>query len=126
MATTNYSKGHRVTDDEARDIETLLFLDLSSSIAPASGDVSGMPDAEKIVADEAAQAAETHRGWASSLSKEIGTTLTDPGIVARFNGVRRDLEREIRGGLCTVEQAQQYLEHLEITLLLEQDDAASI
>ncbi len=48
-------------------------------------------------------------------------TLTDPNIVARFNGVRRDLLREIRGGMCTVEQAQRYLEHLEITLLLEQD-----
>ena len=41
--------------------------------------------------------------------------------MARFRGVRRDLEREIAGDMCTVEQARRYLEHLEIVLLLEQD-----
>ena len=39
--------------------------------------------------------------------------------MARFRGVRRDLEREIAGDMCTVEQARRYLEHLEIVLLLE-------
>ena len=51
----------------------------------------------------------------------IGITLTEPSLVARFRGVRRDLEREIAGDMCTVEQARRYLEHLEIVLLLEQD-----
>ena len=55
------------------------------------------------------------------LLKAFGITLTEPSLVARFRGVRRDLEREIAGDMCTVEQARRYLEHLEIVLLLEQD-----
>lgn len=54
---------------------------------------------------------------------ELGSTLKDPAIIARFEGVKENLEREIKSGMCTPNQAYAYLENLEITLLLEQESA---
>lgn len=54
---------------------------------------------------------------------ELGSTLKDPAIIARFEGVKENLEREIKGGMCTPDQAYAYLENLEITLLMEQESA---
>lgn len=129
MPTTNYSQPHRASGNEAHDTqnieaETLLFLELASSIAPAPTDVTDIPDAEKVTVSNAVETVpdQSQDFEAHPAFDGIGVTLTDPHIIARFNGVRRDLEREIRGGLCTIEQAQRYLEHLEITLLLEQED----
>ncbi len=39
----------------------------------------------------------------------IGITLTEPSLVARFRGVRRDLGVRLHGDMCTVEQARRYL-----------------
>ena len=117
--TTNYYQTHDITHNNPNDLETLLFLDIYSSLDLDPADI---PDAEKVEATTAVEAGdEQETDEECSPFEGIGVTLTDPNIVARFNGVRRDLLREIRGGMCTVEQAQRYLEHLEITLLLEQD-----
>lgn len=117
--TTNYYQTHDITHNNPNDLETLLFLDIYSSLDLDPADI---PDVEKVEAATAVEAGdEQETDEEFSPFEGIGVTLTDPNIVARFNGVRRDLLREIRGGMCTVEQAQRYLEHLEITLLLEQD-----
>ncbi|MDY6052047.1 MAG: hypothetical protein SPI83_06520 [Rothia sp. (in: high G+C Gram-positive bacteria)] len=55
---------------------------------------------------------------------ELGQNLHDAGLVARFEGVKENLAREIRGGMCTPQQAYAYLENLEISLLLEQEALA--
>ena len=99
-----------VVEDRQREAETLLFLDLETSLGEEPRDI---PDSEKLYE-------ETEPPNMSELDG-MGTTLTDPALIARFNGVRADLEREIRGDMCTIEQAQRYLEHLEISLLMEQD-----
>ncbi|WP_237200191.1 hypothetical protein [Rothia nasimurium] len=56
---------------------------------------------------------------------ELGATLRHPDLIARFEGVKENLEREIRGSMCTPEQAYAYLENLEISLLLEQEAAVN-
>ena len=76
------------------------------------------PEAERV---DAVQSEDSSDVVEPPAFEGIGSTLTDPKLVARFEGVRRDLAREIRSEMCTVEQALRYLEHLEITLLMEQD-----
>lgn len=115
MATQYSSSTSSVNREETRDAETLLFLDLYSSIGPEPENIPAAERVEAIQADEPSDIAEP------SAFEGIGSTLTEPKLVARFEGVRRDLAREIRSEMCTVEQAKRYLEHLEITLLLEQD-----
>lgn len=58
-------------------------------------------------------------------ARGLGQTLHDSGLVARFEGVKENLSREIRGGMCTPDQAYAYLENLEISLLLEQEALAA-
>ncbi|WP_421083286.1 hypothetical protein [Rothia nasimurium] len=65
--------------------------------------------------------AETLKDFAPGL----GSDLRHPDLIARFEGVKENLEREIKGGMCTPEQAYAYLENLEISLLLEQEAAVS-
>ena len=105
MTTYDLSVTDVQASEEARDLQTLLFMDLHNSLSPEPEDI---PEAERLAPEP-------------SPFDGIGITLTEPSLVARFCGVRRDLEREISGGMCTVEQARRYLEHLEIVLLLEQD-----
>lgn len=58
-----------------------------------------------------------------AFAADLGATLTDPDLLARFEGVRENLMREMRGGMCTADQAYAYLENIEISLLLEQEAA---
>lgn len=120
MTTPNLSVTDARTSEEARDLQTLLFIDLHTSLG---AEPEGIPEAERLSEPD-------HHDIHLDLHEEdaepspfdgIGITLTEPSLVARFRGVRRDLEREIAGDMCTVEQARRYLEHLEIVLLLEQD-----
>ena len=120
MTTHNLSATDPRTSEEARDLQTLLFIDLHTSLG---AEPEGVPEAERLDESEHHDIhLDLHEEDAESSAFEgIGITLTEPSLVARFRGVRRDLEREISGGMCTVEQARRYLEHLEIVLLLEQD-----
>lgn len=90
---------------------------------------------EAIVADiaregdfhfEKAQAeSDAGREGALGFAGTLGKTLTDPALIARFEGVRENLMREVRGGMCTADQAHAYLENIEISLLLEQEATVS-
>ena len=62
---------------------------------------------------------------APDFARGLGQTLHDADLVARFEGVKENLSREIRGGMCTPDQAYAYLENLEISLLLEQEALAA-
>ena len=115
MSTQYSSTTGSVNREEARDAEALLFLDLYSSIG---SEPENIPEAERV---DAVQSEDSSDVVEPPAFEGIGSTLTDPKLVARFEGVRRDLAREIRSEMCTVEQALRYLEHLEITLLMEQD-----
>jgi hypothetical protein len=120
MTTPNLSTTDLRTSEEARDLQTLLFIDLHTSLGAEPEDI---PEAERL---NESDHHDIHLDLHAEESKHspfegIGITLTEPSLVARFRGVRRDLEREIAGDMCTVEQARRYLEHLEIVLLLEQD-----
>ena len=120
MTIHNLSATDAHTSEEARDLQTLLFIDLHTSLGAEPEDI---PEAERLSESDHN---DIHLDPHSEESKDspfegIGITLTEPSLVARFRGVRRDLEREIAGDMCTVEQARRYLEHLEIVLLLEQD-----
>ena len=120
MTTPNLSTTDLRTSEEARDLQTLLFIDLHTSLG---AETEGIPEAERL---NESDHHDIHLDLHAEESKHspfegIGITLTEPSLVARFRGVRRDLEREIAGDMCTVEQARRYLEHLEIVLLLEQD-----
>ena len=120
MTIHNLSVTDAHTSEEARDLQTLLFIDLHTSLGAEPEDI---PEAERLSEPDHH---DIHLDLHSEESKHspfegIGITLTEPSLVARFRGVRRDLEREIAGDMCTVEQARRYLEHLEIVLLLEQD-----
>ncbi|MGA5745054.1 hypothetical protein [Rothia mucilaginosa] len=120
MTIHNLSATDARTSEEARDLQTLLFIDLHTSLG---AEPEGIPEAERLSEPDHH---DIHLDLHSEESKHspfegIGITLTEPSLVARFRGVRRDLEREIAGDMCTVEQARRYLEHLEIVLLLEQD-----
>ena len=120
MTIHNLSATDARTSEEARDLQTLLFIDLHTSLG---AEPEGIPEAECLSEPDHH---DIHLALHSEESKHspfegIGITLTEPSLVARFRGVRRDLEREIAGDMCTVEQARRYLEHLEIVLLLEQD-----
>ena len=120
MTIHNLSATDARTSEEARDLQTLLFIDLHTSLGAEPEDI---PEAERLSEpDHHDIHLDLHEEDAEpSLFDGIGITLTEPSLVARFRGVRRDLEREIAGDMCTVEQARRYLEHLEIVLLLEQD-----
>ena len=120
MTTYDLSVTDVQASEEARDLQTLLFMDLHNSLSPEPEDI---PEAERLDESEHHDIhLDLHEEDAEPSDFEgIGITLTEPSLVARFRGVRRDLEREISGGMCTVEQARRYLEHLEIVLLLEQD-----
>ena len=118
MTIHNLSATDAPTSEEAHDLQTLLFIDLHTSLGAEPEDI---PEAERLSEPD-------HHDIHLDLHEEDaepslfdGITLTEPSLVARFRGVRRDLEREIAGDMCTVEQARRYLEHLEIVLLLEQD-----
>ena len=120
MTIHNLSATDAHTSEEAHDLQTLLFIDLHTSLG---AEPEGIPEAERLSEPDHH---DIHLDLHSEESKHspfegIGITLTEPSLVARFRGVRRDLEREIAGDMCTVEQARRYLEHLEIVLLLEQD-----
>jgi len=120
MTIHNLSATDARTSEEAHDLQTLLFIDLHTSLG---AEPEGIPEAERL---NESDHHDIHLDLHAEESKHspfegIGITLTEPSLVARFRGVRRDLEREIAGGMCTVEQARRYLEHLEIVLLLEQD-----
>ena len=120
MTIHNLSATDAHTSEEAHDLQTLLFIDLHTSLG---AEPEGVPEAERLSEPDHH---DIHLDLHSEESKHspfegIGITLTEPSLVARFRGVRRDLEREIAGDMCTVEQARRYLEHLEIVLLLEQD-----
>ena len=120
MTIHNLSVTDAHTSEEARDLQTLLFIDLHTSLG---AEPEGIPEAERL---NESDHHDIHLDLHAEESKHspfegIGITLTEPSLVARFRGVRRDLEREIAGDMCTVEQARRYLEHLEIVLLLEQD-----
>jgi hypothetical protein len=120
MTIHNLSATDARTSEEARDLQTLLFIDLHTSLG---AEPEGIPEAERLSEPDHH---DIHLDLHSEESKHspfegIGITLTEPSLVARFRGVRRDLEREIAGDMCTVEQARRYLEHLEIVLLFEQD-----
>ena len=120
MTIHNLSATDARTSEEARDLQTLLFIDLHTSLG---AEPEGIPEAERLSEPDHH---DIHLDLPAEESKHspfegIGITLTEPSLVARFRGVRRDLEREIAGDMCTVEQARRYLEHLEIVLLLEQD-----
>ena len=120
MTIHNLSATDARTSEEARDLQTLLFIDLHTSLG---AEPEGIPEAERLSESDHH---DIHLDLHAEESKHspfegIGITLTEPSLVARFRGVRRDLEREIAGDMCTVEQARRYLEHLEIVLLLEQD-----
>lgn len=121
MTTYDLSVTDVQASEEARDLQTLLFMDLHNSLGPEPEDI---PEAERLAPEpslESLQLELPDEDSEPSPFDGIGITLTEPSLVARFRGVRRDLEREISGGMCTVEQARRYLEHLEIVLLLEQD-----
>ena len=120
MTIHNLSATDAHTSEEAHDLQTLLFIDLHTSLGAEPEDI---PEAERLSeSDHHDIHLDRHEEDAEpSLFDGIGITLTEPSLVARFRGVRRDLEREIAGDMCTVEQARRYLEHLEIVLLLEQD-----
>ena len=121
MTTYDLSVTDVQASEEARDLQTLLFMDLHNSLGPEPEDI---PEAERLAPEpslENLQPELPDEDSEPSPFDGIGITLTEPSLVARFRGVRRDLEREISGGMCTVEQARRYLEHLEIVLLLEQD-----
>ena len=121
MTTYDLSVTDVQASEEARDLQTLLFMDLHNSLGPEPEDI---PEAERLAPEpslENLQLELSDEDSEPSSFDGIGITLTEPSLVARFRGVRRDLEREISGGMCTVEQARRYLEHLEIVLLLEQD-----
>lgn len=121
MTTYDLSVTDVQASEEARDLQTLLFMDLRNSLGPEPEDI---PEAERLAPEpslESLQLELPDEDSEPSPFDGIGITLTEPSLVARFRGVRRDLEREISGGMCTVEQARRYLEHLEIVLLLEQD-----
>lgn len=60
-------------------------------------------------------------GQNGGMTRKLGDSLKDPELIARFEGVRENLQREIRGGMCTEDQADAYLDNLEISLLLEQE-----
>lgn len=60
-------------------------------------------------------------GQNGGMTRKLGDSLKDPELIARFEGVRENLLREIRGGMCTEDQADAYLDNLEISLLLEQE-----
>lgn len=60
-------------------------------------------------------------GQNGGMTRKLGDSLKDPELIARFEGVRENLLREIRGGMCTEDQAEAYLDNLEISLLLEQE-----
>ena len=120
MTIHNLSVTDAHTSEEARDLQTLLFIDLHTSLGAEPEDI---PEAERLSESDHN---DIHLDQHSQESKDSpfegsGITLTEPSLVARFRGGRRDLEREIAGDMCTVEQARRYLEHLEIVLLLEQD-----
>lgn len=120
MTIHNLSATDAHTSEEAHDLQTLLFIDLHTSLGAEPEDI---PEAERLSEPDHH---DIHLDLHAEESKHspfegIGITLTEPSLVARFRGVRRDLEREIAGDMCTVEQARRYLEHLEIVLLLEQD-----
>lgn len=55
----------------------------------------------------------------------LGRTIENLDDFTRFDGVRQDLLREVRGGLCTVEQAVAYLENFELHLLGEAEKATA-
>lgn len=121
MTTYDLSVTDVQASEEARDLQTLLFMDLHNSLGPEPEDI---PEAERLAPEpslESLQLELPDEDSEPSPFDGIGITLSEPSLVARFRGVRRDLEREISGGMCTVEQARRYLEHLEIVLLLEQD-----
>ncbi len=121
MTTYDLSVTDVQASEEARDLQTLLFMDLHNSLGPEPEDI---PEVERLAPEpslESLQLELPDEDSEPSPFDGIGITLTEPSLVARFRGVRRDLEREISGGMCTVEQARRYLEHLEIVLLLEQD-----
>ena len=121
MTTYDLSVTDVQASEEARDLQTLLFMDLHNSLSPEPEDI---PEAERLAPEpslESLQLELPDEDSEPSPFDGIGITLTEPSLVARFRGVRRDLEREIAGDMCTVEQARRYLEHLEIVLLLEQD-----
>lgn len=121
MTTYDLSVTDVQASEEARDLQTLLFMDLHNSLSPEPEDI---PEAERLAPEPSLESLQLELPDEESEPSPfdgIGITLTEPSLVARFRGVRRDLEREISGGMCTVEQARRYLEHLEIVLLLEQD-----
>ncbi|GGH60875.1 hypothetical protein [Rothia aerolata] len=50
----------------------------------------------------------------------LGDSIYLPELKDRFQGVFEDIVREIRGGMCTVDQGYAYLEHFEMRLRVEQ------
>lgn len=102
-----------VTDETMQRAYEALLADLvadgfaaADATAPAG---SGSPEVEQ----------------APDFTRGLGQTLHDADLVARFEGVKENLSREIRGGMCTPDQAYAYLENLEISLLLEQEALAA-
>lgn len=102
-----------VTDETMQRAYEALLIDLAADgFAPAQ--------ATEPMTDEGHQVNQSF-----DFARGLGQTLHDSGLVARFEGVKENLSREIRGGMCTPDQAYAYLENLEISLLLEQEALAA-
>lgn len=104
---SSVAKTSLVSDDKVqRDYETL---------------VAGLSQDGFVVAAEPLDMSAVNAS--ADFAPGLGATLRDEALVARFEGVKENLVREIRGGMCTADQAHAYLENIEISLLLEQEAA---
>lgn len=107
---------HQVAENHQAVTDQTVQLAYEALIADLAADNFDMPE----MAQEAGSQQEQ-----LIFAPELGTTLRHPDLIARFEGVKENLEREIRGSMCTPEQAYAYLENLEISLLLEQEAAVN-
>ena len=83
MTTHNLSATDPRTSEEARDLQTLLFIDLHTSLG---AEPEGIPEAERLDESEHHDIhLDLHEEDAEPSDFEgIGITLTEPSLVARF------------------------------------------
>lgn len=84
MTTYDLSVTDVQASEEARDLQTLLFMDLHNSLSPEPEDI---PEAERLAPEpslESLQLELPDEDSEPSPFDGIGITLTEPSLVARF------------------------------------------
>ncbi|MFW0109095.1 hypothetical protein ACN08Z_08270 [Rothia sp. P7181] len=100
--------------------DTLAQCDVLNTHKDVSSDISEHHGVDPS-SDESVKSLSTVEPCFYESLETLGETLESEYLVERFEGVKQNLIREIRGQMCTEEQAYAYLENFEMRLLQEQE-----